>query len=109
MEQITSESFTLRTEKGGWLAQVVLTSDGMFASVSDYGNFSYAWRSFGDNFKEFIKNLDVSYFGGKMYNGISYIAYGRKYEAAAYRFAEEILPALKKAISEQGNRQKDNE
>ncbi len=62
MQQITTKTFTLRGDNGQWLGQVVLTSDGMFASVTDYGNFSYAWRSFGDDFEGFICRLNVDYF-----------------------------------------------
>lgn len=96
-----SKSYTLRDESGNWLGQVVLTSDGMFASVTDYGNLSYAWRSFGDDFNEFICSLNVSYFGNKMQNGLSYIAFTRKTQKACELFAEKILPALQKAIKSQ--------
>ena len=34
MNGVTAESYTLRTESGQWLGQVVLTSDGMYASVT---------------------------------------------------------------------------
>lgn len=102
--EVTAESFTLRTESGQWLGQVVLTSDGMFASVTDYGNFSFAWRSYGEkDFKDFIASLNIPYFGGKMYQGITYFAYGKKFEQACMRFAEEILPALQKEIKRQKN------
>jgi len=100
-KEIKSKSFTLRTDDGQWLGQVVLTSDGMFASVTDYGNFSYAWRSFGEDFEQFILNLNVDYFGSKMYQGITYVAYGTKFEKSAHRFAEKILPALQKEIKNQ--------
>ncbi len=46
MSEIKSKSFTLRSEDGEWLGQIVLTSDGMFASVTEWGNLSYAWRHF---------------------------------------------------------------
>lgn len=102
MKEITAKSITLRTESGQWLGQVVLTSDGMFASVTDYGNLSYAWRSIGEeNFEDFIMRLDVSYFGAKLYTGMAYIAYNRKVEQACYRFAEQILPALQKELARQ--------
>lgn len=93
-KEITSRSITLRTESGQWLGQIVLTSDGMFASVTDYGNLSYAWRSFGEDFEDFILHLDASYFGQKLYTGMAYIIYNKKAEQACYRFAEIILPAL---------------
>ncbi len=68
--QIIARNYTLRDDKGSWLGQIVLTSDGMFASVTDYGNLSYAWRSIGNkDFREFLAGLEVSYFGGKMYPG----------------------------------------
>lgn len=47
MEETKSKSYTLRGEHGEWLGQIVLTSNGMFSSVTDYGNLSYAWRAFG--------------------------------------------------------------
>ena len=63
MEQILSKSYTLRSDNGAWLGQVVLTSDGLFAAVTEYGNFSFAWRNFGgDDFRKFMCNLSVDYF-----------------------------------------------
>lgn len=101
MKEIKSKSYTLYSENGSWLGQVVLTSDGMFASVTDYGNFSFAWRAFGEDFREFIISLNVDYFGSKMYSGLSYIAYGTKFQKSAHRFAEMILPALQKVLKEE--------
>jgi hypothetical protein len=99
--EVTSKSYTLKDDNGNWLGQVVLTSDGMFASVTDYGNLSYAWRSYGDDFDNFIIGLNVDYFATKMYTGMSYILYGKKCEAACKRFAEKILPALQLKLKEQ--------
>ncbi|MES2397913.1 MAG: hypothetical protein V4549_18015 [Bacteroidota bacterium] len=102
MEKVTARSYSLRTESGGWLGQIVLTSDGMFASVTDLGNFSYAWRSYGDkDFRQFLIGLSVDYFGGKIYQGITYVSYGKKFEQACHRYAEQILPALQKALKEE--------
>jgi hypothetical protein len=102
MNTVTAKSYTLRDENGNWLGQIVLTSDGFFASVTDWGNLSFAWRSYGDgDFREFIITLNVSYFGGKMYQGNTYILYSKKCEAACMRFAEKILPALQKALKEE--------
>lgn len=106
MEKVTAKSYTLETESGGWLGQVVLTSDGMFSSVTDYGNMSYAWRSYGDkDFRKFLTGLDVGYFGGKMYQGMSYMIYGKKYEQACMRFAEKILPALQRVLKDELDRE----
>ncbi len=99
MEKVTAKSYTLRDENGNWLGQIVLTSDGFFASVTDWGNLSFAWRSYGDkDFREFLAGLEVSYFGGKMYQGNTYILYSKKCQDACMRFAEKILPALQKML-----------
>lgn len=99
---VKSKSFTLRGENGEWLGQVVITNDGMFASVTDWGNLSYAWRAFGtEDFREFLCSLNTSYFGGKMYAGIAYVAYGRKIEKTCGVFAERILPSLQKLLREE--------
>lgn len=101
-EQVTARSYTLRGDAGEWLGQVVLTSDGMFASVTDYGNLSYCWRSYGDrDFRQFICELNVGYFGTKMYTGMGYILSGKKCEKACDRFAEKILPPLQKLLREE--------
>jgi len=101
MKEVTAKSYTLRDENGQWLGQIVLTSDGMFASVTDYGNLSFAWRSFGDDFIDFICHLNTDYFATKMYTGMSYILYGKKCEQACNRFAEKILPPLQKMLKEE--------
>jgi hypothetical protein len=100
--KVTSKSYTLKTDSGQWLGQVVLTSDGLFASVTDYGNLSYAWRAYGDmDFRAFIVSLNVGYFASKMYTGLAYIAHGKQYDKACDRFAEKILPALQKVLKEE--------
>lgn len=102
MNTVTAKSYTLKTDNGQWLGQIILTSDGLFASVTDYGNLSFAWRSYGDgDFREFLIGLNVEYFGGKMYQGNTYILYSKKCQAACMRFAEKILPALQKALKEE--------
>lgn len=101
MDVVKSKSYTLRSEDGQWLGQVVLTSDGLFASVTDWGNLSYAWRSFGTDFRAFLLSLNPSYFGGKLFTGMAYILHTRKCEKACDRFAEKILPALQKVLQEE--------
>jgi hypothetical protein len=98
-EIVTAKSYTLRNEDGSWLGQIVLTSDGMFSGVTDYGNAGFAWRSTGEkDFRDFLISLNVEYFGGKLYQGIAYMIYGKKYEQACRRFAEKILPPLQKVL-----------
>ena len=102
MEQVLSRSYTLRGEHGEWLGQIVLTSDGMFSSVTDYGNLSYAWRSFGkEDFRSFIASLNVEYFGSKLFTGMAYNLYGKKCEQACKRFAEKILPPLQEILKKE--------
>ena len=101
MSEIKSKSYTIRSESGSWLGQIVLTSDGMFSAVTDYGNLSYAWRSFGNDFREFLLSLNVDYFGSKMQNGLSYIAYSNKTTKACQLFAEQILPAIQKVLRDE--------
>lgn len=100
-KEVTVKSYTLRTEGGHWLAQIVLTSDGMFAGVTDYGNLSYAWRAFGDDFTEFMSSIGVDYFATKMATGMAYIAHSKKIDKACERFAREVLPPLQKILKEE--------
>lgn len=102
MQNVTARSYTLRTVEGDWLGQIVLTSDGMFSSVTDYGNLSYAWRAYGDkDFRQFVCTVTPDYFAGKMVNGMAYMFINKKFEAACKRFAEKILPTLQKALKEE--------
>lgn len=99
---VTAKSYTLYTESGSWLGQIVLTSDGMFSSVTDYGNFSYAWRHYGEgDFRKFLTTLDVGYFGSKIYQGMTYMIHGKQYEKACNRFAVKILPALQSVLKDE--------
>lgn len=35
-------------------AEIVLVSTGMFAAVSDWGNYAFVWRGFGECFRAFV-------------------------------------------------------
>lgn len=99
---ITAKSYTLTTDSGAWLGQIVLTTDENIPSVTDYGNLSFAWRHYGsDDFRKFILDLDIGYFGSKMTEGLSYIYYDNKTSKACDRFAKQILPPLKKVLREE--------
>jgi len=101
MNKITAESYSLRDENGNWLGQIVLTSDGMYASVTDWGNLSFAWRNFGEgSFEDFLLSINQGYFATKMYCGIAYLCHTAKVEAACNRYAEHIFPALQKMLRE---------
>jgi len=96
---IKCKSYTLRTESGQWLGQIILSSDGMFAGVTDWGSFAYSWRSFGEDFRSFIVSLNVPYFAGKMYLSNADV-WGNKKNAqqSCDRFAEKILPSLQSVL-----------
>ena len=99
MSNIKSKSYTVKGKDGEWLGQIVLTTDGMFASVTDYGNLSFAWRSFGPgDFRQFIISLDVSYFAQKMFNGMSYILHDQKTRKACQKMAEMVLPPFQELL-----------
>jgi hypothetical protein len=101
-DQITAQSYELYTDNGQWLGQVVLTSNGMYASVTDWGNYSFMWNSIGNQtFKQFLLGIDETYFGTKMYTGMAYLTATKKVEAACQRYASHILPALKKVLKEE--------
>jgi len=58
----TLRRYEVTTEKGGWLASIVIGSDGWLGVVSDYGNYAYFWRSFGDvDFRAFLAGLNTGY------------------------------------------------
>lgn len=99
MERIRAKSFTLRKANLEFIGQIVITSDWMFSCVSEYWNFSFAWRSFGNwDFREFLSELNNSYFWQKMYQGMAYVVSNKKVEKACYRFTDEILPTLREAL-----------
>lgn len=55
----------------GW-AIVLLTSDGVFTAVSDWGNYAFVWSSFGGrDFREFLLSAekDTDYFIKKLQHG----------------------------------------
>lgn len=110
MSEIKSKSYTLRTEDGSWLAQIVLTSDGMFASITNYGNLSRRWHHTGtQDFRGYVIKLNVEYFAEKMYQSSTYILYtednnyilhSKKFKQACIMFAQKILPPLQKLLKQ---------
>lgn len=54
-------------QRGFEWAEIVLTSNGMFATVSDYGNYAYAWRDTGcADFRDFIVQIHADYLCSKI-------------------------------------------
>lgn len=97
MKKIKSKSFTLYADNGSWLAQIVITDDGMFASVTDYGNLSNAWRHYGKGgFRKFLCSLNEDYFATKLFTGMSYILHSKKCEDACKRYSNKYYLLFKK-------------
>lgn len=102
MRKNKANIYNLQTESGTWLGQVVLTTEGSFMSITDWGNFCYHWGSQGEeDFREFLIKITKDYFAGKMYQGIAYMADGRKVRQCAERFADNIFPALQQALKDE--------
>ncbi len=71
----TTERYSIRLSDGWSWAIINISDDGDFNVISDFGNYSYAWRSFGDNFKKFLvdicgrcKDNPLSYLYDKLHN-----------------------------------------
>lgn len=97
------KSYTLNHD-GSWLAQVIITEDGMFSAVSEYGNFAFTCRTFslhghGESFEEFLLQMDKDSFYEKIYSSLTKVAGGTsKVRANCLLFCEKVLPALKIAL-----------
>jgi len=101
MENVRIWNYELYDENGQWLGQVVITSDGFFGSVTDYGNFSFAWRAYGEDFKKFLLGLTPDYFGSKMFQGMAYIVSTKAVEKSCRFYATKILPALQVSLQKE--------
>jgi len=64
--------YTVRTDKGTWLGTFVISDDGYFSTVSDYGNYAFFWSHAGDCFRSFLARLDADYLVGKIKPGYVY-------------------------------------
>ena len=98
-KEVTAKSYTLRTDDNSWLGSVVLTTNGSFMSITEYGNFAYNWNSTGcEDFREFLLKINIDYFGQKMFNGMCYISSSQQIRKSAMLFSEKILPTLQKVL-----------
>jgi hypothetical protein len=62
----TLRRYRLKNESGRWLADVVISDDGYFSTVSDYGNYAYWWSHAGDCFRSFLAHLNPDYLCSKL-------------------------------------------
>lgn len=89
--------YDLRKNNCGWLGRVILTDDGYFLALTDWGNFNYCWST-SMEIRAFVSSLDIQYFANKMFQGVAYQCSTKAMRGYCERFAENILPALKEAI-----------
>lgn len=65
-----SERYEIKLKNHAW-AIITISRNGDFNVISDYGNYTYAWRSFGDCFKKFLVRIcekDSSYLYSKLHD-----------------------------------------
>jgi hypothetical protein len=62
--------YKLPSIKGeGWAHITINTETGFFATVSDWGNYSFIWTSPGGEFRAFLTQLQPDYLYGKLMMG----------------------------------------
>jgi len=92
--------YYLPSENGagsGW-AEILLTAGGMFAAVSDFGNYAYAWRHHGrDDVRKFFVREDAGNW--------DYFAHKLGGEHAEEYDPERTLKNVKRVILERRRRQ----
>lgn len=52
----------------GW-GIFVIADDGFFSCVTDFGNYAFAWRSFGPCFRSFLCDIETPYLASKLHEG----------------------------------------
>lgn len=75
MSDVQLWRYTLRSQNGSGWAIFVLTSEGYFSSVSDFGSYAFVWNHHGcKDFREFLlgSEKDPHYFIGKLSPGKEY-------------------------------------
>lgn len=66
--------YVVSGERGQWLATVFLGADGVFSTVSDYGNYGYWWGGIGGDgdVRRFLCGCNAHYLTGKLSPGREY-------------------------------------
>lgn len=80
--------YNVRGPDGEWLAMVVISDDGFFSTVSDYGTYAYFWSDAEGCFREFLSRLGSDYY-------LSKFGVREEYDGA------ETLKFVKRSIIEQ--------
>ena len=77
-----------------WLGTVILTKDGLFSAVTDWGNFANSLLSDNDNLRESILEMDENDFSELVETDMELMD-------KSDCFSRNILPALKEAIKKE--------
>ncbi len=100
--------YDLDDEHGSWLARVILTSEGLFMTYSEWGNFFHYFNAPGkEGIRQFMLGIHDDYFAGKLCE-VEWNTSTTKVRAAAKRYVQHVLPVLKIAIKEQLEAEKVN-
>ncbi len=62
----TLRRYHVKTEGDRWLATVIISDDGYFSTVSDWGSYAYWWSAAGDCFRSFLTRINPDYLLGKI-------------------------------------------
>ena len=93
--------YDLKDDNGSWLARCFLTSDGVYMSYSEWGNFFHYFAAPGkDGIRKFMLGISDGYFANKLCE-VEWNTAPTKVAAAAKRHAKYVLPVLQQAIREQ--------
>lgn len=93
--------YDLKDNNGSWLARCFLTSDGVYMSYSEWGNFFHYFTAPGkDGIRKFMLGISDGYFANKLCE-VEWNTAPTKVAAAAKRHAKYVLPVLQQAIREQ--------
>ena len=93
--------YDLKNDNGSWLARCFLTSDGIYMSYSEWGNFFHYFNAPGkDGIRKFMLGISEGYFANKLCE-VEWNTAPTKVAAAAKRHAKHVLPVLQQTIREQ--------
>lgn len=65
IEKDNASTVFINTQETSW-ATFCYTKKGDLFLNSDWGNYFYSWRSFGNDFEKFLKGLEIGYLFSKM-------------------------------------------
>lgn len=84
VEKQLADAYHIDSMKHSW-AVIMVSEKGDLMINSDYGNFAYAWRSYGGKeFKHFLTTINIDYLIGKLETSANYLKSGKPYRMPKY-------------------------